>query len=196
MKPFSLFENLPLYSLLLISFAGIPLFSYWFNKEALPGKDNLLYSTSAKVSEPAIKLSSGESMMPAASLQQLAKDFVFEDERPFAQCHASTLVRTDDGNFLIAWFGGTHEKHSDVGIWLSKGNPGKWSAPVEIAKIREDAHWNPVLFNKPDGTIILYFKVGATIDLWETWLLLHQIREKPGQKPKNWCQAIKAAEDL
>ena len=37
------------------------------------------------------------------------QDFVFGDDRPFPQCHASTLVRTNDDNFLVAWFGGTHE---------------------------------------------------------------------------------------
>lgn len=103
------------------------------------------------------------------SLTIAAHDFVFEDDRSFSQCHASTVLNTTDGNFLVAWFGGTHEKHDDVGIWLSKGKPGAWSAPVEIAKVRENPHWNPVLFRSPDGSIILYFKVGSSIDDWETW---------------------------
>jgi predicted neuraminidase len=102
-------------------------------------------------------------------ITMLAKDFIFGDDRPFAQCHASTLLRTDDGKYLVAWFGGTHEKHDDVGIWLSKGNPQNWPAPVELAKIRDDAHWNPVLFKDPSGDITLFFKVGKTIDFWETW---------------------------
>ena len=50
----------------------------------------------------------------------LAKDFIFGDDRPFAQCHASTVLRTDDEKFLVAWFGGTHEKHDDVGIWVAR----------------------------------------------------------------------------
>ena len=103
------------------------------------------------------------------SVKLLSSGFVFEPGQSFAQCHASTVLHTRNGNFLVAWFGGTHEKHDDVGIWLSKGKPGQWSAPVEVAKIREDAHWNPVLFHGNDGNIILYFKVGKTIDRWETW---------------------------
>ena len=110
-----------------------------------------------------------ENGMEKQQVGMVAKDFIFGDDRPFAQCHASTVLRTDDDKFLVAWFGGTHEKHDDVGIWLSKGGPGKWSAPVEIAKIREDAHWNPVLFKDPSGTITLFFKVGKEIDFWETW---------------------------
>src|SRR5688572_21588139 len=109
--------------------------------------------------------------MEKKKVEMIAKEFVFGDDRPFAQCHASTVLRTDDGKFLVAWFGGTHEKHDDVGIWLSKGEPGNWSAPKEVAKIREDAHWNPVLFKDPSGTITLFFKVGKTIDFWETWVM-------------------------
>jgi len=101
----------------------------------------------------------------------VSRDFVFSDDRPFKECHASTLVRLDDGNFLIAWFGGTKEKNPDVGIWLSKGKPGNWSAPKQVAKIRGDAHWNPVLFNDEKGTVYLYFKVGKEIPTWETWVM-------------------------
>ncbi|MEO7990685.1 MAG: sialidase family protein [Chryseolinea sp.] len=101
----------------------------------------------------------------------IEKDFVFGANQPFAQCHASTVLHTDDGKFLVAWFGGTHEKHDDVGIWLCKGSPKQWSPPIEIAKLREEPHWNPVLFKTPTGEIILYFKVGKTIDAWETWYM-------------------------
>ena len=100
----------------------------------------------------------------------VTRDFIFGDDRPFKESHASTLVRLDDGNFLVAWFGGTKEKNPDVGIWLSKGKPGKWSAPSQVFKIRNDAHWNPVLFDDGKGTIYLYFKVGKEIPTWETWV--------------------------
>lgn len=105
------------------------------------------------------------------SLRMIVKDDVFGDDRPFLQSHASTLVHANDGKFLIAWFGGTHEKHDDVGIWLSAGRPGQWSPPVEIAKVREDPHWNPVFFKTDKGKLILFFKVGRSIDLWETWFM-------------------------
>lgn len=121
--------------------------------------------------------------MGAGKVSELKRDFVFGDDRPFAQCHASTVLRTTDGKFLVAWFGGTHEKHDDVGIWLSKGEPGNWSAPQEVAKIREDAHWNPVLFRDTSGTITLFFKVGKTIDFWETWF---KVSDDDG---KTWSEA-------
>ncbi len=103
------------------------------------------------------------------------KNFVFGDERPFPQCHASTLLRRPDGSFLVAWFGGTQEKDDDVGIWTATGRPtpngsSGWSDPQEVAKIRPEPHWNPVLFQAPNGTIYLYFKVGQEIERWETWV--------------------------
>ena len=113
----------------------------------------------------------------------IKKDFVFGEKRAFAQCHASTLIRLKDGQFLVAWFGGTEEKNPDVGIWISKGRPGSWSEPKEVAKIREDAHWNPVLQLADDGTIYLYFKVGKEISSWETWV------KKSADNGKIWSEA-------
>ena len=104
------------------------------------------------------------------SQENIARDFIFGDDRLFNECHASTLIALDDGNFLVAWFGGTKEKNPDVGIWMSKGKPGHWSAPLQVMKIRQDAHWNPVLFKDTNGTIFLYFKVGKEIPFWETWV--------------------------
>ncbi|MFB3132825.1 MAG: hypothetical protein ACE10K_09935, partial [Rhodothermales bacterium] len=51
--------------------------------------------------------------------------FIF-DEAPFQQCHASTIVQTQDA-LVAAWFGGTREKHADVGIWVSRHEGVGWS---------------------------------------------------------------------
>jgi len=101
----------------------------------------------------------------------VTRNFIFEDDRPFRECHASTLIRLNDGNFMVAWFGGTREKNPDVGIWMTKGKPGSWAPLHQVAKIRGDAHWNPVLFNDGKGTVYLYFKVGKEIPTWETWVM-------------------------
>src|SRR5690606_38679913 len=92
-------------------------------------------------------------------ISTVAYEHIFEDVRPFAQSHASTIIGLDEG-YLLAWFAGSHEKNDDVGIWMAKGEPGDWSAPDLAVKVRNDPHWNPVLFKAPDGKIYLYFKVG------------------------------------
>lgn len=68
---------------------------------------------------------------PAAIAKILRSEFIFE-KAPFASCHASTIVETDDG-LLAAWFGGSAEGADDVGIWMARFNGKEWSAPVMVA---------------------------------------------------------------
>lgn len=97
--------------------------------------------------------------------------FVFEDDRPFTECHASTIVECTGGQLLCAWFGGTKEKADDVAIWLSRLANGSWTAPQKVAKVNDTAHWNPVLFRDPKNGTYLFFKVGREIPFWETnWM--------------------------
>lgn len=114
-----------------------------------------------------------QSSKNAAEEQIITVDssFVLPEQRPFKDAHASTLLCLPNSSYLVAWFGGTKEKHNDVGIWLTKGDGVSWSYPKEVAKIRNEAHWNPVLFQNKEGEVTLFFKVGAEISIWETWYI-------------------------
>lgn len=97
------------------------------------------------------------------------REFVYESA-PFPQCHASTIVETPDG-LVAAWFGGTAEKHPDVGIWVSRRGKDGWSPPVQVAEGTEDGEkrhptWNPVLFRPKDGPLLLFYKVGPDPRRW------------------------------
>lgn len=97
-------------------------------------------------------------------------DFVFGDDAPFAECHASTMVQIADGSLLCAWFGGTKEKNPDVGIWTARFDGQIWSKPERTAKVSKTAHWNPVLFRDPRSkTVYLFFKVGVDVVHWRTY---------------------------
>ncbi|HPO17163.1 MAG TPA: exo-alpha-sialidase [Candidatus Hydrogenedentes bacterium] len=96
-------------------------------------------------------------------------DFIFADDRPFKQCHASTVVETANGALISAWFGGTEEKNPDVGIWMARFENGAWSKPELAAKVNQTAHWNPVLFRDAEGAVYLFFKVGPQIPFWQTY---------------------------
>jgi len=96
------------------------------------------------------------------------KEFIFGDNRPFASCHASTLVALEDGSVLAAWFGGSREGAGDVAIWYSKRVGGKWSPPIKVADEEGLPHWNPVLFQATNGKIFLFYKVGHIIPQWYT----------------------------
>ncbi|MBX3051128.1 MAG: exo-alpha-sialidase [Caldilineaceae bacterium] len=97
-------------------------------------------------------------------------EHIFSDERPFASCHASSLIERDDGGFLVVWFGGSRESADDVAIWSAqRGVTGGWSAPRLVAKAEESAHWNPVIFRAEEGGVHLWFKVGPQIPAWRTY---------------------------
>jgi predicted neuraminidase len=96
-------------------------------------------------------------------------EFVFESA-PFASAHASTIAETRDG-LVAAWFGGTREGASDVGIWVSRRVGGAWTPPVEVATgVQTDGTrfptWNPVLFDLGTGELALFYKVGPNPREW------------------------------
>ncbi len=126
----------------------------------------------------------------------ISRQFVYESAS-FPECHASTIVETPEG-LVAAWFGGTEEKHPDVGIWVSLHRDGKWSAPKEVAngvqytftdgKVHRHPTWNPVLFQYPKGPLVLYWKVGPDPESWwgmmavsidhgQTWTMARRLPE-------------------
>jgi predicted neuraminidase len=100
----------------------------------------------------------------------VSRGFVFGD-LPTPSCHASTIAETKPGEFIAAWFGGTTEGKPDVGIWTSRLEHGSWTAPVEVTTgVQPDGTrwpcWNPVLFQKPGGELLLFYKVGPSPVKW------------------------------
>ncbi len=107
---------------------------------------------------------------------------IFPDGMPFRSCHASSLLPFADGTILVAFFAGTDEGAHDVGIWLSRREDGVWISPVRVAKVAEQPHWNPVLFQ--DGPRIrLYFKVGEMISSWRSYTMTSENRGKTWSAP-------------
>jgi predicted neuraminidase len=105
---------------------------------------------------------------PLRPWRPINSEFIYE-EASFPSCHASTLVESR-GALVAAWFGGTHEKHPDVGIWISRRSVDGWSTPIEIAKPSSHPTWNPVLFQPqhagPKAPLILFFKDGPSPQTW------------------------------
>ncbi|MDA1015607.1 MAG: exo-alpha-sialidase [Planctomycetota bacterium] len=113
--------------------------------------------------------------------------------RPTPQCHASTLAETERG-LVAAWFGGTREKHPDVGIWVSRQVDKQWTTPVEVAngvQSPEKRHpcWNPVLFQPSSGPLLLFYKVGPSPSEW--WGML----TTSSDHGKSWTKPRKLGED-
>jgi predicted neuraminidase len=116
-----------------------------------------------------------------------------QNEVQFPSCHASTIVETPEG-MLAAWFGGTEEKNPDVCIYVAPYLKGTWGKTVMAADGIQDGKrypcWNPVLFRKDNGDIVLYYKVGPDP---RTWWGLYKISKDNG---KTWSAATKIPNDL
>ena len=72
---------------------------------------------------------------------------------------------------VAAWFGGTKERHPDVGIWFTREENGRWLPAVEVATGVQPTGprlptWNPVLFQAPRGPLLLFYKVGPSPSKW------------------------------
>ena len=95
---------------------------------------------------------------------------IFEPGVHFPQCHASCLLPLDDGRMLCVYFAGTHEKHDNVGIWLSEYDGMRWLSPRLVVKCSNEPHWNPVLFHTQNG-VRLVFKAGREIPYWRSYTM-------------------------
>jgi predicted neuraminidase len=123
----------------------------------------------------------------------LKSEFIFETA-PFPSCHASTIEKTKDG-LIAGWFGGTAEKNPDVGIWISRYDGGKWTAPLEVANgVQPDGtrhpSWNPVLFQPKTGPLMLFYKIGPDPQTW--W---GEVRTSD-DGGKNWSAARRLPEGI
>lgn len=121
------------------------------------------------------------------------KGFIYE-EAPFIECHASSIESTPDG-MIATWFGGTKEANKDVEIWVSHYRDGKWSVPVSVANgIQHEGKrypcWNPVLFQVPDGPLLLFYKVGPSPSEW--WGMLKESTDGG----RTWSEGMRLPEDV
>jgi alpha-L-rhamnosidase len=117
----------------------------------------------------------------------------------YPECHASTIAETPDG-LVAAWFGGTRERHPDVGIWVSRLENGKWTPSFEVANgVQNDTlrypTWNPVLYQIPGGELMLFYKIGPSPATW--WGMLTKSADhgktwgKPEALPEGFIGPVK-----
>jgi predicted neuraminidase len=144
-------------------------------------------------------LAAGPRFQPPGGLQPAGKagivkaEFIYE-KAPFASCHASTIAETRSG-LVAAWFGGKHEKSSDVGIWLSRRNAKGWSPVAEVANgAMENGErypaWNPVLFEPREGLLLLFYKVGPNPRAWWGMLITSSDEGRTWSKPRRLPENI------
>lgn len=78
------------------------------------------------------------------------------EKAPYPQRHASTIAETAPGRLAAAWFGGTREGASDVGIWFARYDGHRWVEATEVADGRQPdgsryPTWNPSCSSRRRG---------------------------------------------
>jgi alpha-L-fucosidase len=130
----------------------------------------------------------------------LVLDTTIFQQGTFEACHASTIVELVPGKIMAAWFAGSHEGASDVGIWVSTFQKNKWSLPFEVTTGRDSLGkqlpcWNPVLFKSKNNTLFLFYKIGINPHEW--WGMVIQSSDngenwtQPQELPKGFLGPIK-----
>lgn len=98
------------------------------------------------------------------------RSFIVDDALAPQECHAATLAQTGAGTYCAAWFAGSKEGAADVSVYVTTGGPVGWRTPERIVRVVDEPHWNPVLFADPECRLHLFYKTGAEICRWRTWI--------------------------
>lgn len=120
-------------------------------------------------------------------------EFIYQHAQ-FPSAHASSIAETPEG-LVAAWFGGTHESHEDVEIWVSRRINGSWSTPISVAngvqhQDKRYPTWNPVLFQVPNGPLFIFYKIGPEPQKW--WGMVGSSFDHG----KTWSQPYRLPEDV
>lgn len=75
---------------------------------------------------------------------------------PVVQNHAANLAFLPDGTLTCVWFGGTMEGMGDISVYMSRLENGRWSDAEKLTDDNTRSEQNPLLFNAPDGRVILF----------------------------------------
>jgi predicted neuraminidase len=127
------------------------------------------------------------------------------ENAPYPECHASTIVETATGKIVAAWFGGTKERNPDVCIYVAHYENGKWTPGVQVADgvlsalrqaqgSKADAErqpcWNPVLFAPKNAPLQLFYKVGPSPAKWWGMVITSEDGGKTWSAPRRLPDGI------
>jgi predicted neuraminidase len=129
-------------------------------------------------------------VVPAGPLQaEFRVEQIFGPETPTGRYkHPSSLTELDNGDLLLAYYGGGGEYERETAVFGARLKAGakRWSAPRVLARNPVYSMGNPVIWQAPDRRVWLFFVVrpGPT---WSTSRIAAKISEDRGQ---SWSDAF------
>lgn len=101
-------------------------------------------------------------------MRLLRQEMIQPDKLDGRNCHASQCLLLRDGRLFAVWFEGTREGADDVCIYGAFRTQDGWQPKRRVSPDDGEPHWNPVLFEREDGKILLFYKKGRKIPQWYT----------------------------
>jgi len=122
------------------------------------------------------------------------EQFIFEPDSRYPMNHASTVVETERGDLLAAWYSGSAEKAEDVAIFASRRPRGSesWSEPAVIADTPNHSEGNPVLWLDPNGSLWLFYVTMYGYS-WNDCKIKYKISEDHG---RTWGEEVVLRDEL
>ena len=92
---------------------------------------------------------------------------VFGSEHPGLYKHPASITELANGDWYIAYYGGSGEYSPDTAVYGSRRVVGEtaWSPPAVIADTPFQSDGNPVIWQAPDGVVWLFY-VNLDGDTW------------------------------
>ena len=88
-------------------------------------------------------------------------EFLYNPPNIGSHCHCPTLMRTQTGDLLAAWYGYPDEEYRDAKLVLTRqiqdASAPRWTPSQLVLQPSVYSAGNPALFQAPDGTIYLFF---------------------------------------
>lgn len=102
--------------------------------------------------------------------------------------HPTTFTELDNGDLLLAYYGGGGEYEKKTAVFSSRLAAGSttWSPPTPIASNPMYSMGNPVLWQAPDHRVWLFFVVRPG-ETWSTSRIGAKISDDRGQ---SWCDTF------
>ncbi|MBE6341202.1 MAG: alpha-rhamnosidase [Bacteroidales bacterium] len=94
----------------------------------------------------------------------------------------SEPILAADGVFMLgtadAALAGVNDSTTEATKGLIKPRLADDNFATDVTKLRRKACWNPVIYQEPNGDLLIYFKIGLKVADWSGWV----VRSKDGGK--------------
>jgi predicted neuraminidase len=125
-------------------------------------------------------------LAPADWQGEVVTERVFGSELPGPYKHPAALAELDNGDLLLAYYGGSGEYSADsqdFSARLVKGTT-KWTTPTPIRPRPKEPEGNPVVWQAPDGVVWLF----TVVRPGETWSTSRIVARTSTDGAKTWSE--------